>query len=108
MFNQATFMSSFVELAKKYQDLLFPSGKISLYTVDDLRDNPLYIQLFANTQPKNIVVEKNDTVSLLSKVTAEFFIELEGDTTKTNINLLKNLSKRIITEMRKSAVTINK
>jgi len=108
MYNFSTFMPRFKELAQEYQSTFFPSGKVTLLTLEELRENPLYIQVFANTQPKNVVVEKSDTVSLLSKVNKEIFIELIGDNTKTNVGLLKNLSKRMISEMRKSSFAINK
>ncbi len=101
-------MPRFKELAQEYQSSFFPSGKVTLLTLEELRENPLYVQLFTNTQPKNVVVEKIDTVSLLSKVNKEIFIELVGDSSKTNIGLLKNLSKRIILEMRKSSFSISK
>jgi len=101
-------MTGFEELVKDYKEQFLPYGKIDLLPIKKLRTNPLYLQLFANTEPSSVVVEKENSLCYLSKVTSKYFLEMEGDTDQANIGLLKNLSKKIINDLRNSAIILNK
>lgn len=101
-------MTAFEELVKDYKEQFLPYGKVELLSLKDLRGNPLYLQLFANTEPSGIMIEKEQSICYLSKVTSRVYLELEADGDQANVGLLKNLSKKIMADLRNSAIILNK
>lgn len=101
-------MTALDELIKDYKEQYLPFGKISVLSLKDLRSNPLYLQLFSEAVPAGVTIEREQTLHFLSKVTPKIFLEIEGDKDQSNIGLVKNLSKKIIKDLRNSAIVLKK
>ncbi|MFK7901070.1 MAG: hypothetical protein AB8B61_09980 [Cyclobacteriaceae bacterium] len=100
-------MEKFNNLLTKYKDTFLPKGNIKLLNEDEVRSIPLYVQLLSNGVPNSILIETSDSIRILLKVTRQLFLEIDGKKDHTNLAVLKNLSGKIVEDLRSNAISIH-